>query len=144
MAELIRRNPFAELQALQRQFFGDDWAAPVRSANIPTTDVYTRDGELVVEAHLPHFEREDIAVDVEDNALKISAKRNEREEDKDKSYVVRESAMSFNRSVSLPENVDTDKIQAELKNGVLKVTVPVPEAKSSKKTIEIIAKDDEK
>ena len=87
MANLIKFDPFAELSALQRQFFGDDWLTPVKSGTIPTTDVYTRGGkELVVEAHLPSFNQEDIDIHVDDNggALVIQVEQHEREEDKDK------------------------------------------------------------
>lgn len=63
MSKLTRWDPFAELSALQKQFFGDDWITPVRSVNIPTTDVYTNDGkELIVEAHLPNFDQKDINI----------------------------------------------------------------------------------
>ena len=56
MNKLMRYDPFAELNALQKQFFGDDWLSPLKGVNIPTTDVYTNeDNQLVVEAHLPNF-----------------------------------------------------------------------------------------
>src|SRR5690606_4122942 len=95
MSNLTRWDPFAELAALQKQFFGDDWLSPIKGVNIPTTDVYMKENELAVEAHLPNFEQKDIDIEVEDGALVISAERREKEEDKDKKYVVRESSSSF-------------------------------------------------
>lgn len=133
MSNLMRWDPFAELSALQKQFFGDDWMTPLKGVNIPTTDVYTKDNQLQVEAHLPNFEQDDVNIQVENNALVISAERHEKEEDKDKKYVVRESSSSFYRRIALPERADTDKIEAKLDDGVLKVSVPLTPLPEPKK-----------
>lgn len=144
MSKLVRYDPFAQLSALQRQFFGDDWLSPLKNVNIPTTDVYTKDNELIVEAHLPNFHQEDIDIQINDNMLTIQAERHEKEEDKTKKYVVRESSSSFYRSVQLPDRADTNNIDARIDDGVLKVVVPLeplPEPKkiaitSNKKKLE--------
>lgn len=133
MSNLTRWDPFAELNALQKQFFGDDWMTPFKGVNIPTTDVYIKDSQLKVEAHLPNFEQDDVSIQVEDNALVISAERHEKEEDKDKKYVVRESSSSFYRRIALPERADADKIEAKLDDGVLKVSVPLTPLPEPKK-----------
>lgn len=125
MSNLIRWDPFAELSALQKQFFGDDFVSSFKGAGIPTTDVYTKDEQLTVEAHLPNFEEKDINVSVDSGALVISAERHEKEEDKDKRYIVRESSSSFYRRVALPQRADAEKIDAHLDDGVLKVSVPL-------------------
>lgn len=132
MNKLVKYDPFAELRSLQRQFFGDDWLGPVKGMNIPTTDVYTHDNDLIVEAHLPNFDQKDVAIQIEDGALVISAERHEKEQDKDRKYVIRESSSSFYRRIQLPERADSNAIDAELNDGVLKVVVPLaplPEAK---------------
>lgn len=133
MSNLVRWDPFAELSALQKQFFGDDWMTSFKGVNIPTTDVYTKDNILKVEAHLPNFEQDDVNIQVENNALVISAERHEKEEDKGKKYVVRESSSSFYRRIALPERADTDKINAHLDDGVLKVSVPLTPLPEPKK-----------
>lgn len=133
MSNLTRWDPFAELSALQKQFFGDDFMTPFKGVNIPTTDVYTKDNQLKVEAHLPNFEQDDVNIQIENNALVISAERHEKEEDKDKKYVVRESSSSFYRRIALPERADTDKIEARLDDGVLKVSVPLTPLPEPKK-----------
>ena len=125
MSNLVRWDPFAELSALQKQFFGDDWMSPFKGTNIPTTDVYTKDNQLVVEAHLPNFEQKDVNIQVENGALVISAEKHEKEEDKNKKYVVRESSSSFYRRISLPERAEADNINAHLDDGVLNVTIPL-------------------
>lgn len=133
MSNLVRWDPFAELSALQKQFFGDDWMTSFKGVNIPTTDVYTKDNQLLVEAHLPNFDQDDVNIHIENNALVISAERHEKEEDKDKKYVVRESSSSFYRRIALPDRADTDKIEARLDDGVLKVSVPLTPLPEPKK-----------
>ena len=133
MSNLVKWDPFAELSALQRQFFGDDWTSSLKGVNIPTTDVFTKDNNLIVEAHLPNFEQKDVNIEVENGALVISAERHEKEEDKGKQYVVRESSSSFYRRIALPKRADADKIEAHLDDGVLKVSVPLAPLPESKK-----------
>jgi HSP20 family protein len=133
MSSLVQWDPFAQLAALQKQFFGDDLVSSFKGMNIPTTDVYTKDNEMVVEAHLPNFNQEDVNIQVENNALVISAERHEKEEDKDKKYVVRESSSSFYRRIQLPARANADSIAAHLDEGVLKVTVPLTPLPEPKK-----------
>lgn len=133
MSNLTRWDPFSDFRALQRQFFGDDLMSAFKGVNIPTTDVYTKGNQLVVEAHLPNFEQNDVNIHVDNGALVISAERHETEEDKDKKYVVRESSSSFYRRVALPERADTDNIEARLDDGMLKVTVPLTPLPEPKK-----------
>ncbi len=126
---IVRFDPFQEMTALQRQFFGEDWFSPVRNnAFLAATDIYTnKDKELVVEAHLPHFEDKDVDVSIDRGTLEIRAEKHEQEEDKDKKYVVRESSSSFYRRIKLPSHADEAKVEAKLEHGVLKVTIPFKE-----------------
>ena len=134
MNKLVRFDPFAELNALQKQFFGDDWLSPLKGVNIPTTDVYTNESnQLIVEAHLPNFNQDDVNIEVDDGALIIQAERHEKEEDKSKRYVVRESSSSFYRRIQLPDRADADKIEAHLDEGVLKIAVPLTPLPEPKK-----------
>ena len=133
MSNLIKWDPFVELSTLQKQFFGDDVMSSLKGVNIPTTDVYTRGNQLMVEAHLPNFEQKDIDIQIEEGALIVSAERRESEKNsEDRRYVVRESSNSFYRRIALPKRADVDKIEAQLEDGVLRVEVPLaplPEAK---------------
>ncbi len=141
MNKLVRFDPFSEMDALQRRFFDDvNWLPrPFKGVGLPTTDVYTSGNELVVEAHLPKFDDKDINISVEHGSLVIQAERHEKEEDKDKKYVVRESSSSFYRSIQLPERADADNIDAHLDDGVLKVTIPLAPLPEPKK-IEVKSK----
>lgn len=144
MANLVRFDPFAELTALQRQFFGDDFFTPNHSLRIPTTDVYTEgDKQLTVEAHLPNFDEKDIDIHIDEGVLVVRGEKHEKEEDKDKKYVVRESSSSFYRRIALPDRADIDAISAEFDHGVLKVVVPFKELPAPKK-VAIAAKSSKK
>jgi len=134
MSKLVRFDPFSELDALQRQLLGDDWMTPIKGVSFPTTDVYTSDdNELVVEAHLPNFDDDDVNVNVDDGALIIQAEKHEREEDKKRKYVVRESSSSFYRRIQLPERAAANDIQAHLDDGILKVMIPLTPLPQPKK-----------
>ena len=113
---------------------------PLKGVNIPTTDVFTKDNNLVVEAHLPNFEQKDVNIEVENGALVISAERHEKRKIKANNITLCvKSSSSFYRRIALPKRADADKIEAHLNDGVLKVSVPLtplPEPKkfySSKK-----------
>jgi HSP20 family protein len=125
MSRLVQYDPFAQLSALQQQFFGDDWLSPFKGSNTPTTDVFTKDNELVVEAYLPNFTQDNVNIQVDGGDLIIQAQRHEKEEDESKKYVVRESSSSFYRRFQLPERANTDKIEANLEDGVLRIKAPM-------------------
>lgn len=128
MSKLVRFDPFAEIDALQNRFFGDDWLTPSRSIGVPTTDVYTKNDVMTVEVHLPNFDDDDINIEVDGNNLIMRAEKHEREEDKKKRYIVRESSSSFYRQIQLPKQANVDKIDAKMKGGVLTVKVPLTPA----------------
>lgn len=126
---LERFDPFAGLEALTRDF--EDGILRAYRGKLPTTDVYTRgDDTLVVEAHLPNFDEDNITVNVDRGALVIQAERHEKDEDKKKKYVLRESSSSFYRRIVLPEQAEEQDISAEFKKGVLTVNVPLSKGAS--------------
>lgn len=89
--------------------------------------VNTREGEFAyhIEVDLPGMSKEDINIQIENNALVISGERKYKEEVKEENYYKVESSFgSFSRSFSLPENIDMESIHAESVDGVLEVIVP--------------------
>lgn len=132
---IVKFDPFEEMRALQKQFFGDDWFSPIQSTmQLAATDIYTDDDKrLVVEAHLPHFDEKDVDISIDRGVLVIRAEKHEKEEDKKKKYVLRESSSSFYRRVRLPEHADDSAIEAHMERGVLKVTIPFKELPKPKK-----------
>jgi len=135
MNNIVKYDPFEEIRALQKQFFGDDtFPLSAKRSQIPTTDVYTEDDkQLTVEAHLPNFSHDNVDIQLDKGALIIRAERHEQEKDKSKRYVIRESSSSFYRRILLPDHADKSDIKAVMHEGVLKVTVPFKELPQPKR-----------
>lgn len=122
---LVRFDPFLGVDELRKQL-DDGLFHAFRTRALPATDVWMEDDDqLMVAAHLPDFAEQDISVDVDKGALVIQAEKHEREEDKKRRYVLRESSASFYRSIALPEQADEGNISARFKDGVLTVAVPL-------------------
>jgi HSP20 family protein len=108
----------------------------------PAVDVLQRDGDLVVRAELPGVRPEDVDITVQDRVLTISGERREEQEGQRGGYYVRERKRgSFQRSMTLPEGVDEDRIQARYENGVLEVTIEGAAAAREPRRIPVEAGD---
>jgi len=93
-----------------------------------TLNAYEEGDHLILEAHLPGFQPEDVNLTVEQGILTIRAQARAEEERKERSYVLREHrANRFVRSVRLPDAVDVDAATATYQHGVLKLTFPKAE-----------------
>jgi HSP20 family protein len=105
----------------------------------PQVEVFEREGQLVVRADLPGMTKDDINVEINDDALVIRGeRRSEREEDEEGYYRTERSYGSFYRSIPLPEGVDAEDANATFRNGVLEVTMPAPErAEQQRRRLEI-------
>ena len=91
----------------------------------PSIDVKEGDAEIVVKAELPGLDEKDIEVLLADDALTIKGEKKEEKEDKGKHYYHMERTYgSFHRVIPLPTEVDTSKVEATFKNGVLSVSLP--------------------
>jgi HSP20 family protein len=104
----------------------------------PSVDAYEQDGEFIVKADLPGVKKEDITVSVDGRVLTIGGIRQEEKENKEARYYTTECFTGvFSRSFALPEGVDADKIQAQYRDGVLEIRIPLSAAKTAKATIPI-------
>jgi len=134
-------NPFAELEELREQFSKLLNAQETQRdiAFVPTVNTREADDAYYIEVDLPGIEKEDININVDENTLTISGERKVKEEHKEDNFYKVESVYGkFERSFSLPEDVDTDKIEAEHKNGVLEIKIPkVAKVEKTPKKIEI-------
>ena len=101
-------------------------------------DIYEKDGVYHIEMDIPGFDKKDIKVECDKGYLTITAKKEEKEEEhKDKNYIRRERRYgTYKREFYLGE-LDSEKINAEFKDGVLTVTVPKKEEVETKTVIEI-------
>jgi HSP20 family protein len=103
----------------------------------PLVDITEDDKEYLVKAEIPEMKKEDIKINVHDDVLTLSGERKYEKEEKGKKYHRVERAYgSFLRSFTLPEDADGTKINAEYKDGMLKVHLPKSE-QAKKKAIEV-------
>jgi HSP20 family protein len=99
----------------------------VEAAWMPPVEVIERGDKLVVRADLPGLSKDDVKVEVREDALCISGeRRQEREEERKGFYRSERSYGSFYREVALPQGIDIDQTKAAFRNGVLEVTLPAP------------------
>jgi HSP20 family protein len=150
----VRRDweyPFAsfqrEMNRLFDNFFGglslSPWAPLERGMAqtfTPRVDVSETDKEIRVSVELPGMEEKNIDVSLTKDTLTIKGEKKEETEDKGKDYYRMERSYgSFTRSIPLPVEVDTDKVEATFKKGVLDITLPKT-AKAIEKTKKIAVK----
>ena len=105
-----------------------------RRSRSPKVDVFDDGGNFVVSAELPGVSREDLDIDVKDNRLTIKGeKKLENKTEKEGYLRVERSYVLFERSFFLDDNIDREKIKAEYKDGVLRLTLPRKQDEPSKK-----------
>ena len=144
---ITRFDPFREIAEMRermdyfnRLFNGVEKRMEEKSVDfIPSVNTREADDAYYIEVDLPGVKKEDISIDINDNVLSISGSREMEEERKeDEFYRVESVYGKFERSFSLPEGVDADKIEAEAKDGVLTVKIPkVQVVEKAPKKIEI-------
>lgn len=91
---------------------------------LPPIDLSETNDKITVKAEIPGIDPKDIDISIQENTLFLKGEKREEKEEKGKNYYrVERQYGSFSRSVVLPATVDTDKITAECKNGVLEITL---------------------
>jgi HSP20 family protein len=117
-----------EMDDLFRSFFEDADMPILRRGRWPAIDIAENDNEFVVKAEVPGCKAEDIDISVHGNTVSISGEKKEQQQKKEKGYYHSERYYgSFRRDLNLPAGLDTDKIEATCKDGVLILTLPKSE-----------------
>ncbi len=147
MMNLVRWNPWRDMTTMHGRLnrlvndpffrthrFDDEVSLGLWN---PVVDLYEKDDNFVIKAELPGVDKNDIGIDLKDGVLTLSGERSDNSEVNDDNYYRRERTYGkFQRVFTLPADVDSDKINAEFKDGVLVVEIPKPE-KSKPKSITI-------
>ena len=134
MSWIVKSDPFGDLKTFQndfnrifnttlpRLFTGED----VLSGNwSPRVDIYEDQNSIVLEADLPGLKREDFKLSIENFKLSLSGERKfEKDARGDNWHRVERSFGGFARTFSLPNTVAVDEVNAEFKDGVLRVSLP--------------------
>jgi len=117
MREMMRWDPFREI--------GPAFSGDTRGMFMPDVDVKETESAYIFKADLPGMKEKDIEVSFTGNRLTLSGKReDEKREEKDNYFTCERSYGSFTRSFTLPAGTDSQAAGAELKEGVLTITVP--------------------
>jgi HSP20 family protein len=142
---LIRWEPARELATIQGEMnrLFNTFFEPANGANgsttgprrwIPAMDLVETGEDFVLRADLPGLSENDVNIELEDNVLTISGERKaEHEERKEGYYRVERASGSFSRTLTLPEGVDPERVQASFDRGVLEVRIPKPEQRKPRK-----------
>lgn len=120
------RHPFAGLPALGSVF---ETLLDAPQATRLATDVYEDADNYYARFELPGVKKEDVKVELNQRLLTVSVEKREKKADAEQTF-------SLNRSVSVPDSVEPDKIGAKLENGILTVTLPKHEQRKPR-TIEV-------
>jgi len=138
---LVKRNQTA-MPSILSEFFNNDFLERVeKTANsfMPKANIKELEKEYIIELAVPGYSKKDFELNVEDDTLTISAKKEVKKEEKDGDKIIHSEYFidSFERSFTLSKNVDTDKIEASYKDGIMSVKIPKKEEVLMKKMIKI-------
>ena len=141
--QLVRWNPMNEMFSFRRPLSRvfDDFFLPHTTTEDgsltwgwnPVVDIYDNEDNIVIKAELPGVSKKDIDIDIKDRVLTLKGERSADNQVKEDNYYRRERTYGrFERSFTLPANVDPDKIKADYSDGVLKIEVSKPEDQKPK------------
>jgi HSP20 family protein len=139
--KITKWQPYSDLVNMYdrwNRLFGEDYLdessknSLAASAWRPMTDIYETKDAYVFKVELPGFKKEDLTVEFSNDTLTLRGERKQEEETKNENvHRLERSYGMFERSFTIPKNVDAKKIDAALKDGVLVLSVPkVEEAKT--------------
>jgi HSP20 family protein len=140
---LVRWDPFGDVESMFNRLLPTGFSAWSRQGLpsngdrklewAPSADISETEKEYVIRAELPAVKKEDVHVSVDAGVITIKGERKQQKEDKSEKFHRVESFYgSFERSFSLPENVNGDAIRCESKEGILTVHIPKNEAPKSR------------
>jgi HSP20 family protein len=121
---VVKWDPFRELDLMERSMrrFGMP-LMPV--AALPAADIYETDDEYVIELDVPGYAEKELTIEVSNHMLTITGKHEAVSDEKEKTYRLAERLhMEFERRFELPSEVDTEKMKATFKEGVLELHTP--------------------
>jgi HSP20 family protein len=144
---LIRWEPAAELNTIQNEMnrlFNTFFDQPNQTGRgngtmrrwLPPMDLVETADQYVLRADLPGLSEGDVNVQLEDNVLTISGERKAEHEQQEGYYRLERAFGAFSRSLTLPDGVDPDSVEAHFDRGVLEIRIPKPEQKKPK-TVQI-------
>lgn len=117
-----QNNGLSNFDSLFNDLFSD-WG--VSRSKIPPVDIYETEKSYVIEAELAGYKQDEVQVNVDKHVLKLSSNKESLKDVDGKKSLVRERYFKkFERSFSIPEDIDEEKIEGEFSDGVLTLTLP--------------------
>lgn len=139
-ADLFSSNPFTLMRRMSEEMdraFGHGFGQ-ASGGWYPPVEVAEQNGQLQVHAELPGVKPEDVKVEITDDALIIRGERkSEHEHHVGKAYRSERHYGEFYREIALPQGVSAEQAKAEFRNGVLEISVPIPQEASRRREIPI-------
>jgi len=134
---IVKWDPFRGIDRV----FEEDFPLTILKNTVPSdlsVDVYEENNNVVAEMHVAGMKPENIDVSVEDSLLRVSGKKEETKEEKEKNYYHKEIQRgSFERAIKLPMRVKESEAKATYEDGILKVVIPKEDAEKKRKKIAI-------
>jgi HSP20 family protein len=143
----VQPRRFSDVERMFEDWFQNFWSQPVpnlwrpdfwrlrpMSIETPALDVYEEKDDLIVKAEIPGLTKDEIDITLDGNTLTIKGEKKKEEEVKEEDYYRCERSFgSFLRSIELPLDLKSDKVNATFKNGVLEIRLP--KAETAKKNV---------
>jgi len=123
-------NDLTDINRTVENFFGDllDTTPVTRYSHYPRFDLAEYENESVLIAEMPGIQKENVKISIDNGYITIGGERKPYEMSEGSKWIRNEiSAGTFNRTIELPHEIDTNNISAELKDGILRVTLPKAE-----------------
>lgn len=137
---LVRWEPLREINSIQgevNRLFNTFFDTPVSAGErrwLPAMDLVESDDHFVLRADLPGLSEDDVTIELENDVLTVSGERKAEHETRKEGYHRVERAYgSFARSLTLPEGVDPESVEASFDRGVLEVRIPKPEQRKPRR-----------
>lgn len=142
-------NPFQDMDRMFENYFSNHWIHPFGKlwsegkipapfeGKMPSVDIINRDREIVIKAEMPGVDKKDLDISVTRNTVSIKGStRREEKEERDDYYRSELSSGTYARTLSLPAEINEDKVKAKYKDGVLELTLPKLE-ETKRQTIKV-------
>jgi HSP20 family protein len=126
LVKIARPRMNRSFDHMMNNFFEDmNHSTPRSNVWRPAMNAHELDKSFELSFSLPGFEKDDITVSVKKDTLTLKAEKAEVKEDENVQYLSKEIAQgTYERNIDLPENVNSDKISAEYKSGILSLSIP--------------------
>ena len=139
--QMMFADPFETLFSLQRaldDFRESSWlqGGPSSTGQFPPLNVFRKGEDFVVLAELPGMRKSDLEIQVKDNTLRIAGTKSIESPEKSSSHRRERMSGRFNRAISIPVQIDADRVKAEYSDGILALYLPRAE-RDKPKTVQV-------